>query len=874
MLENILNEAVNFTGGTPTLPTQYTLASDDELKTMISSLAYSQEYKNAAKLELQKRVDKAKLTNKPYAILNPLIKNYWWQSINLKGYPESYPPVVSEGAVFTSVGSPSCEVWGTYNGNLGCYDVQEKEHSEYMKKWFKDNAPGDEFYKNNPFYIKGDDGLPVFNYDADRRKTPQGFADEEYPIYLAECNNIINKYQATLNLLKKNRDSDIGRLQAQINEFNKNLADQKTRASEPDPNVRYMGQSGMLYDPSGGIGAARGASGLPVTGKPKLDDFLVGQMLNPPENVTGPINKQIANRQTQYANEVANTNKKKDKELVDLKKEYYHADFPNGITKENYAKYLKFGERLREKYRYYETQKQIEMDKQRIINRGHEADALRVEPIYRDKSLDNYFKSNSGFEPTPENIDIPSKLKDYKDIDWELDAIRKNVVQQFSELNTYETYVGEFKAVQLQFGYSKELKPELEVKKPWHGDFYEDGKIGENFVYWLTSWDIHDVLMLASLVAMVIPGLQGVGLAMRLTGMSRATALGLGLTEAALLSAAIDLLDAGIYLSESNNRMAGLSVLFAFIPFAVESVLLKTVFKQGAQGVKQAIKFIMACPDFLVKSVTTMTMKELAAYTKLMLKPEIQAALKIIAENGSTLQRMIQEGAAKVLSVGNAKFGTKTIAEYTNAVLNFSAKGLMAVGPPLVKAGATLGGYMALGEAYNAGVDEVQKISETPKTVVERILGKDSWSIVKNQFMSDGSVNDNNLLKKAILSGWRPGMPIPEEYQTSSYKKEHQEKKEKTKEQVKQPIPEDMVAIITEIMKSPEVTKKLKEEKLKDKEKEIDDYTKQKTITEKKWQEILKKAREDEKLINQQNQQNAQNESNWVKFLKTNYIIG
>ena len=872
MLKNILNEVVNFTGGTPTLPTQYSLVSDNELKTIISSLAHTQEYKDGAKRELQNRMENAKLINKPYAILNPLSKSYWWQSVNLKGYPESYPPVVNEGNFYSSVGTPLCDTYSTYNGNLGCYDVQEKEHSEYMKKWFKDNAPGDEFYKNNPFYIKGKDGLPIFNYDLERKKIPDGFAPEEYPLYLAECNNIINKYQATLNLLKTNRDSDIGRLQAQINEFNKNLADQEAEASKLDPKTYYMGQSGMVYDPSGGIGAARGASGLPVTGNPKRDNFLVSQMLNPPEKVTGPIYKQIAKRHTQYANEVANTNKNKDKELVDKKKEYYHADFPNGITKENYAKYIKLGVRLREKYRHYETQKQIERDKQRTINRGHEVDALRIDNTGR-KSYD-LPKFDYGFEPTPTEEDIPSNIEGYKDIDWELDAIRKNVAQQFSNLNTYETYVAEYKAVELQFGYSKQPKPEVEIDKPWHRDFWNDGKIGENFVDWLQSWDIHDILMLASLVAMVIPGLQGVGLAMRLSGINRAAAIGLGLTEAALLSAAIDLLDAGIYLSEGNSRMAGLSVLFAFIPFAIESAVVKNALKEGAQGVKQAIKFIMACPDFLVKSVTTMTMKELAAYTKLMLKPEIQAALKIVAEYGSTLQRMLQEGAAKVMSVGNAKFGTKTIAEYTNTVLNFSAKGLKTIGPPLVKAGATLGGYIALGEAYNAGLDKVNEISETPKTVVERIIGKDSWAFVKSEFMSDGGINDNNLLKKAILNGWKPGIPIPEEYQTASYKKAHQEKKEKTKEQVKQPIPEDMVAIITEIMKSPEVTKKLKEEKLKDKKKEIDDYTKQKTITEEKWQEILKKARESEKLTIQQNQQNQQNESNWVKFLKTNYIIG
>jgi hypothetical protein len=871
MLENILNEVVNFTGDTPN---QFTSVSNDELKKIISSLAYGEDYKNSAKRELQNRIDKVKLTNNPNSILNPLSKSYWWESINLKGYPESYPPVVNEGKVFTSVGSPSCEVWGRYNGNLGCYDVQEKEHSEYMKKWFKDNAPGDEFYKNNPFYIKGKDGLPIFNYDADRRKTPEGFADEEYPIYLAECNNITNKYQETLNLLKKNRDSDIGRLQAQINQSNKDLAEKEEAANQINSYQSGTGirNSNVEYDPMGALGATlkSPSSGGVATGNKEMDNFI--KSTRPYYlNLIDTSSKQIANRHTQYTNEVANINKKKDKELVDKKKEYYHVEFPNGITKENYAKYLKFDERKKEKYRYYENIKRNEIAKEKAINRGREADALRVDPLYTGQDLDlpNF---ESGFEPTPEKIDIPSNIEGYKDIDWEMDMIRQNMTQQFSDLNTYETYIGEFKAVQLQFGYSAPLKPE--VKKPWHGDFWEYGKMGDNFVDWLQSWDIHDILMLASLVAIAIPGLQGVGLAMRFAGMTEAAALGLGLTEAALLSAAIDLLDAGIYLSEGNTRMAGLSVLFAFIPFAIDSSVVKGVFREGGEGVKQAIKFIMACPDFLVKSVTTMTMKELAAYTKLMLKPEIQAALKVIAEYGSKIQRMIQEGAAKVMSVGDAKFGKKTIAEYTNAALNFSAKGLKSVGVPLVKAGATLGGYIALGQDYNAGIDEINKISETPKSVVERILGKDSWGIVKNEFMSDGSVNDNNLLKTAILNGWRPGIPIPEQFQTSSYKKANQEKKEKTKEQVEQPISEENLKKIIEFMKSPEVTKKLKEEKLKDKEKEISDFTKQKVVSDKEFEEIIKKAREDEKLINQQNQQNAQNESNWVKFLKTNYIIG
>lgn len=876
MLKNILNEVSNFTADTNN---QFTSLTDDQLKNIISSAAYSQDYKNSAKSELQVRTSKQKLIDSPGAILNPTTKSYWWENINLKGYPESYPPVIYEGQVINRIGGPSCSVYSTYNGLFGCYDDQEKEHSKYMKKWFKDNAPGDEFYKNNPFYVKGTDGLPVFNYDPSRRKVPEGFNNDEYPIYLAECNNIENKYQTKISVFAKNRNSDVGRLQTQLNQYNTDLVNAESEAQRLDSYQPGTGirNSANEYDPSGALGATLGSarSGGVATGNKEMDSFI--KFTRPSYmNLISGVSKQITDRQTQYANEVANLNTQKNKELANKKAEYYHEDFPNGITKENYAKYLKMDARAKEKMKFIENEKRLEYASQRQAMIGRESDATYVNPNYTGQNLKLDFKTPFGAQP--EKKDIPSSIPGYEDIDWEMDMIKQNMSQQVSDLNTYDTYLGEFKSIQLYFGYTPPTKPE--AKKPWQGEFWEIGKIGDNFVDWLDSWDIHDILMLASLVALVIPGLQGVGLAMRAFGIAEATALGLGLTEAALLSAAIDLLDAGIYLSEGNTRMAGLSVLFAFIPFAIESSVVKGAFREAGQGVKDAIKFIMACPDFLVKNVTTMSMKELAEYTKLMLKPEIQAALKIIAEYGSKIQRMIQDGATKVMSVGDLKFGKKTVAEYTNAVLNFSAKGIKKVGVPLVKAGATLGGYIALGQEYNAGIDKINEIAETPKSVVERLIGKNSWEIVKNEFMSDGSVNDNNLLKSAVLAGWRPGMPVPEEYQTTTYKKstqeKNQQKKEKTIEQLGQLFTSEDEEQIIEIIKSSEGTKKLKEKKLEEKKQKVKEHTDIKTFTDEEFEKILNKAREEEKLINQNNDQSGSDirtESKWVKFLKTNYII-
>jgi hypothetical protein len=877
MLKNILNEVSNFTADTDN---QFALLTDEELKNIISSAAYNQDYKNRAKNELQVRINKQKLINSPGAILNPVVSSsYWWEGVNLKGYPESYPPVIYEGQVIDRIGGPSCSVYATYNGVFGCYDSQEKEHSEYMKKWFKDNAPGDDFYKNNPFYVKGKDGLPVFNYDPSRRKVPEGFHLDEYPVYLAECNNIENKYQTKISLLSKNRNSDVGRLQSQVDQYNKDLVNAESEAQRLDSYQTGTGikNSADEYDYTGGLGATLGSvrSGGAATGNREMDSFI--KFTRPSYlNLINGVNKQITDRQTQYANEVSNLNTQKNKELANKKAEYYHEDFPNGITKENYAKYLKMDARAKEKMKFIENEKRLEYAQQRQAMIGRESDATYVNPNYAGQNLDLSF--NTPFGPQPEKRDIPSKIPGYEDIDWEMDMIKQNMSQQVANLNTYDTYVGEFTAIKLYFGYIPPAEPE--AKKPWHGDFWEIGKIGDNFVDWLDSWDIHDILMLASLVAIAIPGLQGVGLAMRAFGIAEATAIGLGLTEGALLSAAIDLLDAGIYLSEGNTRMAGLSVLFAFIPFALESSVVKGAFKEAGQGIKDAVKFIMACPDFLVKSVTTMSMKELVEYTKLMLKPEIQAALKVIAEYGSKIQRMIQDATGKIMLVGDMKFGKKTVAEYTNAVLNFSAKGLKNVGVPLVKAGATLGGYIALGQEYNAGIDKINEIAETPKSVVERLIGKNSWEIVKNEFMSDGSMNDNNLLKAAVLAGWRPGMPVPEEYQTTTYKKstqeKNQQKKEKTIEQLEQTFTTEDEEQIIEIIKSSEGTKKLKEKKLEETKQEVEEHTDIKTFTDEEFEKIRQKAREEERLINQQNTQSdseIKTESSWAKFLKTNYII-
>jgi hypothetical protein len=839
--------------------------TNEELEAIIKSTVYAQELKTLAIQELQNRKDKSFGTFNPITTSN----KYWWSDVNLNGYEKTYPPVKWYGKVYKDKdNNTSCSEYGTYNGIFGCYYNQLEEHKQFMKKWFNDNKPGDEFYKDNVFYVKGRDGLPVFNYDESRKKTPSGFHPEEYPIYLAECNNIETKYQTSINNLLKNKKSDIDRLKVKkkelndqfISDKNKTLTDQKYLNNKSD------------YDPQGGIGQALSASQLPNTGKRALDSILILQ--DEFSKMSRNIDKQIADRQTQYVNDEGRLIDLKNKELDSKKNEYYHPEYPNGITKIDFAKLKKMGIREREKAEFLLGKKfelktsdptgygQLDIAEQNPMGMG--MIPWEPDPSYF-KSQEEWLELKKQVEEMEKgywekyNQQVPSTLKDVQSVDYEMSITRNMVADNLRKQGVVDNYKTELDAIKAAYGYIPPEKPE--PAKPWHGEFWKDP--GDNFVDWLTSWDVHDIMMLASIVSLFIPGLQGVGLAMRGFRMTEVTAMGLGITDAALLSAAVDLADAGIWLSEGNSRMAGLSVLFAFLPFAVESTSVKAVFKDALGDAKMALKFLLACPDFLTKSVTTMTMKELFEYTKLSLKPEIQAALKAIAENASKLTTMIKNSSARIFSKAEQMFGQTKVADYIVTSLNYSAKGFKKIGVPLVKAGVTLAGYMEIGSMYNTGVDDYNEVIETPKTVVEKIIGKNSWELVKNEFGSDGSSGDNLLLKNAVVSGWRPGMLVPIEFQTETYKKRIQTNK---KTNVSDVSPEDLKKL-EEIIKTSNAVKENIKEKAQQKTKEVIDFSSEvELVTDEEWKRIVESALEEE-------QSELQNESMWFKFLKNKNII-
>jgi hypothetical protein len=861
--------------------------TEDELRAIAFSSVYSEEIRQKAATELQRRVN-LQTQMVTDGVANPLTSNYWWEDVNLKGYPEEYPPVIYQGEIYTS--GNVCKTWSTYKGQIGCYENQLEEHKSFMRKWYTDNAPGDDFYKNNPFYIKGEDGLPVFSYDESRRNVPKGFHPQEYPLYLAEVNNIKTKYTNKKNDLSKLKDTDIERLKGWRDYYQKQYNEGLANANRIDAYQTGTGlkNSADEYDYTGGIGATMSSvsSGGVGTGNRELDSFLKNDATNLLKNIEN-AKKQINDRLTQFAKDSLVLDENQKTELANKKIEYYHEKFPNGITKEDYAKYLKMEKRYQE---VVEGMNKLESEYRKsnkafyFKTGGVAADATYISP-------QNYWTPTGMFRIGGRDIEsmgmpefskeqIPSELEDWRDIDWEMAQIRGQAVELLSQENMSTSYINELEAAQLVFGY---VEPEVKVDKPWESGFWEWGRIGENFYDWFSSFDIHDIMTCISIAVMCIPGLQGVGLAMRAFGVAEATALGLGLTEAAMLSAAVDLLDAGIYVSEGNNRMAGLSVLFALVPFALESTVVKTVFKKGSNTIKEAAKFLLACPDLLMKSYTQMTMKEIYEYTKIMLKDEVQAALKYVSTNAPEITRIMKEGTKTIIDKSKTVLNSQVVNKSVSTTLKF-ANGLKNVAIPLIKGGATFGGYIGMGIAYNEGIDFANSVAETPKSVVERILGKGSWEIVKGDFMSDGSITDNELLKNAVLDGWRPGIPVPLQYQTDTYKEYLKKEKNKVTAQTieETEITEEDLKQIEVIMKSSKVTEVIVEEKVEEKKEELENVD----IDEQEMQEIIDetiKLYEEGKLdefgniidiendnidnSNQTTDKEVQKESKWIQFL-------
>lgn len=216
------------------------------------------------------------------------------------------------------------------------------------------------------------------------------------------------------------------------------------------------------------------------------------------------------------------------------------------------------------------------------------------------------------------------------------------------------------------------------------------------------------------------------------------------------VSAAIQLGDAALYYQEGNTKMAGLSGLFAFIPF-----------------VGPALKYVPKLANLGVNGMKNLGTKigNGSALNKL----ETEALDELI-KNNNVVAKEIEKAVAKKATEKTAE---TTISNTTkNSLLNL-VKAPLNLTATFAKAAAP---YIAVQQVYDKSYDYLQK--DTPMGLATS-EGAD-WNKVKAAFGSSGSADDNMKLREAWKNGWRPGTIVPEKYQTAAYKKTFQAEDENT----------------------------------------------------------------------------------------------
>lgn len=228
-----------------------------------------------------------------------------------------------------------------------------------------------------------------------------------------------------------------------------------------------------------------------------------------------------------------------------------------------------------------------------------------------------------------------------------------------------------------------------------------------------------------------------------LTAMSVVSAFGGGWIGP-LVSAGIQLADAGLYYKQGDNYAAGLTALFALIPGTSLISKIPALKKMSTSSVKQLAN-------------------KLSNSFKTGKKPVLDAVeAEVVEQIGKNSDEI-----SKVVS-NTAKEASEKVADVTT---KSTLKSLAQTG---LQTGKEFSKYAAAYGIYNTTYNTAQQ--NTPASIVSK-EGHD-WNKTKLAFGSSGSANDNIQLQSAWKEGWRPGNVVPEKYQTAAYKKTFQEETE------------------------------------------------------------------------------------------------
>lgn len=238
--------------------------------------------------------------------------------------------------------------------------------------------------------------------------------------------------------------------------------------------------------------------------------------------------------------------------------------------------------------------------------------------------------------------------------------------------------------------------------------------------------DVHDALLLVAI------GIFSIPLLLAAAGASPAIVAS-AMLGANVISTSADVLDAVKYLEEGDLESAGLSAIFALIPF-----------------VPNLTKFSKSIIESAVKKYSKggqLTKEEVEVITELS-KSETKAQINAAAESQA---------------IRNTKPGIKeAIIQGTQKVKQVVAKGAKmtnkALSTTMGKITTTLAGFYILGQSYERAVESYKKSQLSPFEIYQNLVNQKkisvSWNDLKWAFGSTGTKEDNQKLAAALLSGF------------------------------------------------------------------------------------------------------------------------
>ena len=269
-----------------------------------------------------------------------------------------------------------------------------------------------------------------------------------------------------------------------------------------------------------------------------------------------------------------------------------------------------------------------------------------------------------------------------------------------------------FKATEYNKKYSEALS-EFQNYNKKYDDYYSAEKRYLNQLEYITAlyypekwtsnlkkpFDAHDGLLLVAVGVFAIP------LLLAAAGASTAVVSGAFL-GAQIVSTSADVADALLYLNEGNLEMAGLSAIFAVLPFV------PNLARYSKELIESAEQITKAAEQEASKKLT----------------PDIS---KSVSQGIATVKNMVSKGA-----------------NITTKAMNTTIGGVA----------TTLVGFYVVGQTYQDAVESYKKSQLSPFQIYEKLLSQKkislSWNDLKWVFGSDGSVSDNQKLGTALLSGY------------------------------------------------------------------------------------------------------------------------